>query len=142
VQFVREEYVARWIVAPDVEGHALTIKMHARVRGEALLSDLQPRLGDNPRRRGKGQAIMHVERRPRPSEGGYGMPFENNNSPGPRPSTHWNNVDTPLTREFTPLHEHEFGMGGDIQYKDPAGVVQARMDGLKPEEIEYLRQRP
>ena len=68
------------------------------------------------------------------------MSFEFDNAPGPRPSTHWNNVDTPLHREFTPLHGHEFGVGGDIQYKDPYGNVIARMDGLRPEELEYLRQ--
>ncbi len=68
------------------------------------------------------------------------MSFDHNNALGPRPSTHWNNANTPLRREFSPLHPHEdFGIGADIIYKDPLGRPQARMDGLTPEEIAYLR---
>ena len=68
--------------------------------------------------------------------------FDNNLNNGrglPRPSTHWNSVDADLHREFTPLHQHEFGLGGDIQYKDAYGNVQAAMDGLTPAEIQYLK---
>jgi hypothetical protein len=46
------------------------------------------------------------------------MAFANKNAPGPRPSTAWNNTDKPLSRDLTPPHEHEFGTGQDVQYKD------------------------
>lgn len=57
-----------------------------------------------------------------------------------RPSSHWNNSETPLKKEFTPIHEHEFGVGQDIQYKDYSGKVQARLDGLKTWEADFLKQ--
>jgi len=58
---------------------------------------------------------------------------------GDRPSSHWNNSESPLKREITPLHDHEFGLGRDIQYKDISGKVQARLDGLRPWEADYLK---
>jgi hypothetical protein len=67
------------------------------------------------------------------------MAFEFNNAPGPRPSTHWNQPAEPLARELSRRHEHEFGSGYDVLYKDSFGRVQARMDGLTPEEAAYLR---
>lgn len=69
------------------------------------------------------------------------MSFEFNNKGfnGQRPSTHWNTFNDPLTPNLTPEHKHEFGMGYDIQYKDSSGNVQARMDGLRPDEAAFFR---
>ena len=67
------------------------------------------------------------------------MGFDNKSDKGGRPTTFWNNTDATLNRILTPLHGHEFGMGYDIQYKDAAGKVQARMDGLTIQEANYLR---
>ncbi len=41
-----------------------------------------------------------------------------------RPTSFWNKgIDQSLSRTLTPIHEHEFGMGYDIQYKDSSGKI-------------------
>ena len=59
-----------------------------------------------------------------------------------RPSGMWDrNFDftQPVTRVMSPAHEHEFGTGYDLQYKDDEGIVRARLDGLRPDEAAFLR---
>ena len=58
-----------------------------------------------------------------------------------RPAAMWNrNFDFSqrLTPVMSPGHEHEFGVGYDLQYKDSAGKVQARLDGLRCDEAAFL----
>ena len=47
----------------------------------------------------------------------------------------------PLDRVMSQPHEHEFGIGYDLQYKDMSGKVQARLDGLRPDEAAFLRKK-
>lgn len=58
---------------------------------------------------------------------------------GERPSTFWNEANTPLVRVLTPIHPHEFGEGQDIQYKDTSGKIQAEMHGLTLLEVQVLK---
>ena len=64
------------------------------------------------------------------------MPNEND-----RPSVHVIHDECGSERVCSPLHPHEFGPGADIQYK-ANGTVMQRLDGLKPEEAQYLMQKP
>lgn len=43
-----------------------------------------------------------------------------------------------VQRELSYPHEHEFGKGYDLYYKDESGRIIGEMHGLKPEEAEYL----
>jgi len=45
----------------------------------------------------------------------------------------------PITPVMSPAHQHEFGTGYDLQYKDCDGNVQARLDGLRSDEAAILR---
>ena len=59
-----------------------------------------------------------------------------------RPAAMWNrdfDFTRPLERVMSPAHEHEFGLGYDLQYKDCMGKVQARLDGLRFDEAAFLR---
>lgn len=61
-----------------------------------------------------------------------------------RPAAMWNrefDFTGPLSRSMSPAHQHEFGVGHDLQYKDELGRVQARLDGLRPDEAAFLRQK-
>jgi len=61
-----------------------------------------------------------------------------------RPAAMWNrgfDFSQPVGRAMSPAHEHEFGTGYDLQYKDLTGRVQARLDGLRPDEAAFLRQK-
>jgi len=61
-----------------------------------------------------------------------------------RPSAMWEpNFDfsKPLSPFMSPAHEHEFGTGFDLQYKDMLGNVQARLDGLRPDEASFLKMK-
>lgn len=61
-----------------------------------------------------------------------------------RPASMWNrNFDfiKPLGRVMSPAHDHEFGVGYDLQYQDSTGRVQARLDGLRPDEAAFLRRK-
>ena len=67
------------------------------------------------------------------------MGFDSKSDKGGRPTTFWNNSNAPLNRVLTPIHQHEFGPGYDIQHKDAQGKVQARLDGLTVAEANYLK---
>lgn len=59
-----------------------------------------------------------------------------------RPAAMWNqgfDFSQPLSPTMSPAHEHEFGVGYDLQYKDLPGKVQARLDGLRPDEAAFLK---
>ncbi len=61
-----------------------------------------------------------------------------------RPAAMWNrnfDFNRPLERTMSPAHGHEFGIGHDLQYKDCSGNVQARLDGLRPDEAAFLRMK-
>ena len=61
-----------------------------------------------------------------------------------RPAGMWNrgfDFAQPVERAMSPVHDHEFGPGYDLQYKDGMGKVQARLDGLRPDEAAFLRQK-
>lgn len=47
----------------------------------------------------------------------------------------------PITREMSRIHDHEFGPGYDLQYKDSLGNVRGRLDGLRPDEATFLRKK-
>ena len=47
----------------------------------------------------------------------------------------------PVTRFMSPAHDHNFGVGYDLQYKSPSGSVVGRIDGLRPDEAAFLRQK-
>ncbi len=65
------------------------------------------------------------------------MSFDNS-SKGYRPTTFWNNFEGDLNRNLTPMHDHEFGPGYDIQYTDSSGKIQGEMHGLTISETQYL----
>jgi len=54
----------------------------------------------------------------------------------------------PGLRVITPPHPHKgtqgFGpfTGCDVQYKDVSGMIHAQLDGLRPDEAEFLRLKP
>lgn len=61
-----------------------------------------------------------------------------------RPAAMWNrkfDFNRSLEREMSPLHDHEFGAGYDLQYKDSLSRVQARLDGLSPDEAAFLKSK-
>lgn len=61
-----------------------------------------------------------------------------------RPAAMWNrefDFNQPLDRVMSPAHNHEFGTGYDLQYKDCMRKVQARLDGLRPDEADFLRMK-
>jgi hypothetical protein len=61
-----------------------------------------------------------------------------------RPAAMWNqgfDFMQPVDRVMSPAHQHEFGTGYDLQYKDSTGNVQARLDGLRPDEAAFLSQK-
>lgn len=61
-----------------------------------------------------------------------------------RPAAMWDrsfDFSEPVIREMSPVHQHEFGSGYDLQYKDSLGNVQARLDGLRSDEAAFLRQK-
>ena len=58
-----------------------------------------------------------------------------------RPAAMWNqnfDFNSGVTRVMSPMHNHEFGPGYDLQYKDCHGTVQGRLDGLRPDEAAFL----
>lgn len=71
-------------------------------------------------------------------KGGIVMSFDHS-CKNTRPASFWNNFEGSLKRTLTPIHEHEFGLGYDIQYKDASGKVQGELHGLKSEEAGYLK---
>ena len=58
-----------------------------------------------------------------------------------RPSTHWCDFDGPVTTNISPAHQHEFGVGFDLQYKNAHGQVVGRIDGLRPDEASFLKKK-
>lgn len=62
-----------------------------------------------------------------------------------RPAGMWNpsfDFSQPVNRAMSPIHDHkDFGPGYDLQYKDSLGRVQARLDGLRPDEAAFLSQK-
>jgi len=61
-----------------------------------------------------------------------------------RPAGMWNkdfDFTQPVNRVLSPVHQHEFGNGYDMLYKDAFGKVQARLDGLQPEEATFLKMK-
>jgi hypothetical protein len=61
-----------------------------------------------------------------------------------RPAAMWNqgfDFTQPLDRVMSPAHQHEFGVGFDVQYKDRFGNVQAQLDGLRPDEAELIHKK-
>jgi hypothetical protein len=61
-----------------------------------------------------------------------------------RPTGMWNqnfDFNSPIKPVISPAHKHEFGTGYDVQYKDSTGKVQARLDGLLPEEAAVLKKK-
>jgi hypothetical protein len=56
-----------------------------------------------------------------------------------RPNVKWPDPSEGMAeRVLSPLHDHEFGPGVDVQYKNANGHVVGEMHGLKPEEGEVL----
>jgi hypothetical protein len=61
-----------------------------------------------------------------------------------RPAGMWDrgfDFTQPVNHVMSPAHTHEFGTGYDLQYKDGAGNVRARLDGLRPDEAAFLKQK-
>ena len=59
-----------------------------------------------------------------------------------RPAAMWDresDFTSSLSPVMSPPHQHEFGVGYDLQYKDMTGKVRARLDGLRPDEAAFLR---
>jgi hypothetical protein len=57
------------------------------------------------------------------------------------PAAMWNagyDFSQPVTPSFSNAHEHGFGMGYDLQFRDSTGRVQARIDGLRSDEAAFL----
>lgn len=65
-------------------------------------------------------------------------------SKGKRPTPFWEpgfDFSKPLNPVMSPSHQHEFGTGFDLQFKDNLGKVQAKIDGLRPDEATFLRMK-
>ena len=63
-------------------------------------------------------------------------------SKGRRPTPMWEpgfDFSQSLSPEMSRMHDHEFGPGYDLYYKDSLGNVQAKIDGLRPDEAAFLR---
>jgi hypothetical protein len=61
-----------------------------------------------------------------------------------RPAGMWEkgfDFSQPLSPSISPAHPHEFGIGYDLQYKDQRGKIQAKLDGLRPDEAAFLRRK-
>ena len=61
-----------------------------------------------------------------------------------RPAAMWDrgfDFTQPVAREISPPHQHEFGTGFDLQIKDQLGRMRASIDGLRPDEAAFLRQK-
>ena len=47
----------------------------------------------------------------------------------------------PLRPDISKEHDHEFGLGYDLYYRDYLGKIKAEMHGLKPEEAAVLKKK-
>ena len=59
-----------------------------------------------------------------------------------RPAAQWAlkfDFASKLNPQMSPPHSHEFGVGYDLMFKDSLGKVQAKIDGLRPDEADFLR---
>jgi hypothetical protein len=61
-----------------------------------------------------------------------------------RPTAKWDrgfDFSNPVDRSMGQVHQHEFWAGFDLEYRDSVGRVRARLDGLRPDEATFLRQK-